>query len=202
MHEVLPRRSGKLIAIEGIDQSGKMTQTQLLAGRLHRLGHPTSIWNFPDYRTPLGRQLKRYLTGSNPLDFHVVHMLYAANRWERAKEITRQLKQDRKVLVNRYSYSNFAYGTAHGLQLSWLVQLEEGLPKADLVLVLDVVPKTSFERKRRRRDVHEENLAYLAKVRSAYLRLAKKFGWEVIDGERAPGAIHSELWRVVSRFIR
>lgn len=193
---------GLLIAIEGIDQSGKRTQATLLARRLITKGHRASVWDFPDYGTPLGKQLRAYLAGRNRFDYHAVHLLYAANRWERAEELNRVIGRGRNIIVNRYSPSNLAYGLAHGLPLDWLKSLENGLPKADMVFVLDVAPRTSFRRKTEKRDVHEDDQQYLKKVRKAYLWLARKYGWKVIDGENYPETVHSEVWTQVTRSIR
>ena len=195
-------KPGKLIAIEGIDQSGKKTQTQMLAEKIRSLGFHVSMWNFPYYETSVGRQLKTYLAGRKQFDLRVIHLLYAANKWEMASTIGREIDLGRVVIVNRYTPSNLAYGIAHGLSLSWLEPLEKDLPKADLVLILDVSPKASFERKERFRDMHEDNLLYLGKVRRVYLRLAKKFGWKVVDGERDPTAVNLELWRDVLPILR
>jgi len=192
---------GRLIALEGIDQSGKRTQAQLLAKHLRLRGRPSSILSFPDYATPLGRQLKAYLVRKRQFDYHVVHMLYAANRWEKADEIARYIRQGRFVIVNRYSPSNLAYGMAHGLKLEWLNSLEEGLPKPQLVFVLDVTPRTSFLRKSQRRDFHEQNLPYLKSVRRAYYRLAKVYRWRIVDGERESHRVHADLWKQIERTI-
>ena len=200
MRRRLPRYKGKLIAIEGIDQSGKRTQTQLLAKKLRAMGRPTSTWSFPDYTTPLGRQLKNYLRGRR-LDFHAVHLLYAANKWERARQLTAELERGRAVVVNRYTPSNLAYGVAHGLPLSWLLSLEKGLPTPDIVLVLDITPKTSFKRKESRRDIHEENLQYLTKVRRAYLKLAKMYKWSILDANRERVTVHANIWRVTAELL-
>jgi len=195
-------KSGKLIAIEGIDQSGKKTQTQMLAKKIRALGYRVSIWNFPNYGTGLGRQLKTYLTGRKEFNLRAIHLLYAANKWEMASSIAREIDLGRMVIVNRYTPSNLAYGIAHGLSLSWLEPLEKELPEADLVVILDVSPKASFERKERLRDVHEENLVYLGRVRRVYLRLAKRFGWKVVDGERDPRAVNLVIWSHVLPILR
>jgi len=198
----LQAKPGKLIAIEGIDQSGKKTQTQMLAKKIRMFGYRVSIWNFPYYGTALGRQLKTYLTGRKQFDLRAIHLLYAANKWEIASSIAREIDLGCVVIVNRYTPSNLAYGIAHGLSLNWLEPLEKELPAADLVLILDVSPKASFERKEQLRDVHEENLFYLGRVRRVYLRLAKKYGWKVVDGERDARAVNSELWRYVLPILR
>ena len=190
---LLGRKPGKLIAIEGIDQAGKKTQTRLLAMDLRREGYPVSVWEFPDYTTPLGKQLKAYLAGKSHLDFRAVHLLYAANRWEVAEKFEREIRSGMNVLVNRYWPSNLAYGTSHGLPVEWLSCLDQGLPKPYLVIILDISPRTSLIRKTEARDVYEGDLGYLKNVRRAYLRLARRYGWKVVDGERDSTTIQSEL---------
>lgn len=194
--------SGKLVAVEGIDQSGKRTQTVLLAKKLRALRCPVSTIDFPDYTTKLGKQLRFYLAGKNRFDHRAVHMLYAANRWERASDIMKGMESGVRMIVNRYSPSNLAYGLAHGLPLKWLVAIEEGLPRPSRVIVLDVSARTSFSRKRTRRDVHEGDLGYLRIVRKAYLSLARKYDWIVIEGERDPIDVHADVWAQVSPAIR
>jgi dTMP kinase len=193
----VPQRPGKLIVVDGIDQSGKRTQTQMLARKIRAIGRRVSIWNFPDYSTPLGHQLRSYLTGEARYDLHAVHLLYAANKWERVASIAHEISSGRIVLVNRYTPSNLAYGIAHGLSLNWLESLERELPKPDLVLILDVTPRVSFNRKSQLRDVHEANLSYLQKVRRVYLQLAKRYQWRLVDGAKDPTAVNLELWRDV-----
>ena len=60
--------------------------------------------------------------------------------------------------MNRYRESNLVYGITNGLKLDWLEKLDEGLPKSDLVIVLDVPQKESFARKKQNRDKFEKNL--------------------------------------------
>jgi len=200
--KLLAKKRGKLIAIEGIDQAGKRTQADLLANEVRGLGLNVSILNFPDYRTPLGRQLKNYLAGKIQLNSHAIHLLYAANKWELAGELAHRIERGGVVIVNRYSPSNLAYGVAHGLSSTWLNSLEEGLPKPDVVVVLDVTPRTSFMRKTRERDLHEGDLTYLRRVRGAYLRLARKYGWKVVDGQRDSATVRRSVWGQVYRYLR
>jgi dTMP kinase len=165
-------------------------------------GCQTSVWNFPDYRTPVGRQLRAYLAGRNELDHRAVHLLYAANKWERAQELNRLLGQGHTVIVNRYTPSNLAYGVAHGLPLVWLKSLENGLPKPDLVIVLRIAPRTSFRRKSEKRDVHEADRQYLRKVGNAYVDLARKNGWKIMDGEDDARIVHSQVWKLITYLMR
>jgi len=198
----LRKKRGLLIAIEGIDQAGKRTQASLLAKKIRNLGLPVSVWSFPDYTTPLGRQLKAYLAGKIQLDLHSIHLLYAANKWELSGELANRIRRGGVVIVNRYSPSNLVYGIAHGLSRAWLNSLEEGLPKPDVVVVLDVSPRTSFNRKIRERDLHESDLTYLKSVRRAYLRLARKYRWKIVDGQYDSETVRGLVWDIIYRFLR
>ena len=78
------------------------------------------------------------------------------------------LESNRTVLVNRYSESNLAYGIANGLRLEWLQNLEAGLPKTDLVLVLDAQPSVFSGRRSASKDTYERSADVQTKAREAY----------------------------------
>jgi dTMP kinase len=198
----MSRKRGVLIAVEGIDQAGKRTQAQFLAKEIRKAGFLVSVRSFPDYGTPLGKLLKAYLQNRIRLPPHAVHLLYAANKWEAASGLARQLKRGEVLVVNRYSPSNMAYGAAHGLSRKWLASLETGLPKPDAVVLLDIPPRMSHRRKIEGRDIHEGNLPYLAKVRREYLNLSKKNRWKIIDGSLDTKRVRMAVWSKVAPILR
>lgn len=176
---VLPAR---IIAIEGIDQSGKKTQTKLLAQSLRNRGYKVGTVSFPVYRSPSGHQIRAYLDGKYRLPFPGVCILYSLNRWEHLDLLAKQMAESHFLAANRYTPSGLAYGMAGGLKVRWLKSLDEGLPQPNKVIVLDVPIDASFARKRRGRDVHEASATYLHKVRESYLKLASRHHWCVVDG--------------------
>jgi len=188
-----------LIVFEGLDQSGKKTQVELLIKNLKERGYQVEKMAFPDYNTPIGKEIKAFLRGEKEYNVHVRHILYAANRWERKEDIERWLDEEKFVLVDRYSSSNLAYGLANDLDLDWLLNLERGLPKADLIILIDTSPEASFERKHVGRDLYERDLSFLRKVREAYIQLSRKFNWIVVNGERSVEDVHSDIWGIVNR---
>lgn len=194
-------KPGQLIVIDGIDQSGKKTQTELLARKIRHHGFSCIIWSFPAYHTVIGRRLKAYLVGKEKLELRVIHLLYAANKWEVAAKINEQKARGIVVIANRYTPSNLAYGAVHGLSLNWLKTLEADLPKPNQIFILDVPVKISFGRKTRQRDIHEEDAAYLNRVRRMYLRLAKQYDWTVVNGESTPTVVHSQIWNLVAKSL-
>ena len=167
----MSRPRGVFIAIEGIDAVGKKTQTFILKSWLNSRGTSTRTFSFPAYDTVIGKEIRRFLAGTSSYPQQARAMLYAANRWEKAAELERLLSNNYVVIVNRYTGSNYAYGTSNGLELDWLVSLEVGLPQPDITLVLDAPPAKIAPRRGERKDTYERNLALQEKVRSAYLAL-------------------------------
>jgi dTMP kinase len=187
-----------IIVIEGSDQAGKKTQSELLASALKKSKIRTKVFSFPDYTTPLGKEIDRFLHGKRKFPPQVIHCLLAANRWEKLAQIQKAHSENSVIIMNRYYQSNLVYGVANGLDLKWLQGLDEGLPKADLVLVLDVSQRESFLRKKARRDKFEKDTEFLKKISKTYRLLAKKLGWKVIDASKTKAEVHNEIMKVLS----
>lgn len=187
-----------IIVIEGADQAGKKTQSQLLANALRKSKIKTKIFSFPDYTTPLGQEINKFLHGKRKFPPQVIHCLLAANRWEKLTEIQQAHQKNSVIIMNRYYQSNLVYGVANGLNLNWLRSLDEGLPKADLVIVLDVPQKVSFLRKKTKRDRFEKNTEFLKRISKTYKTLAKKFGWKVIDASQTKDQVHQDIMKILS----
>ena len=192
----------KIIDIEGIDQSGKRTQTRLLAEDLKKEGAKVSTISYPIYKSPSGRQIQRFLQGKQNYPATALHMLYSLNRWENQELIVKLTETADFVIADRYYPSNFAYGVSRGLSLGWLQGLDRGLPTASLVIVLDVPVLSSFGRKSTGRDVHEKDRRLLLKVRQTYGRLAKKLEWKMVDANRPVEEVHEAVWRIVRKQFR
>jgi dTMP kinase len=175
--------AGTLIAVEGIDQAGKQTVCEWLAGQLRAHGVPTEQTGFPDYATPLGHEITAFLRGQRSYPAEARQLLYTANRWERAADLRAWLAEGRAIVVDRYIASGVAYGAAQGLDLEWMLAVERGLPQAGLTILLDITPEVSLARKTTARDAYELRLDLLARARDAYLTLARAPGWLVVDAD-------------------
>lgn len=189
-----------LITLEGIDKSGKATQTQVLAQKLLNMEKKVETIAFPDYTTPLGRMIEAYLHGEIDICAEIRQLLYVANRWERCENLRTWLKNGTIVIADRYVPSGLVYGLANKLELNWLINLERGLPASDLVIVLDISIQTAFRRETDR-DVYEANEEFLEAVRRAYLDLAKRFGWIVLVGDKTKREVAEDIWKHVSKIV-
>ncbi len=198
--------SGRLIAIEGIDGSGKGTQAALLCDRLNQAGIRTVLLSFPRYqKTAFGRQIGKFLNGQfgsldqvHPL---LASLLFAGDRLESRSLILESLAQSDIVLCDRYVASNIAHqaakrtGAERRELIEWIEHLEfdvHQLPRAELTLWLDLpvaMAQQLIARKAQRAytekaaDLQEADGDYLQHVREVYQDLAStRTDWRRIDG--------------------
>lgn len=194
--------NGKIIVVEGTDKAGKGTQSRLLINALKISGIRCAKMDFPDYTTPIGQEIRAFLDGRRNYTMEVKHMLLSANRWEKKNEIERMIKKDTIIIMNRYYQSNIVYGVSHDLGLKWLLNLDKGLPKEDLAIVLEVNPNISYQRAPGDRDTFEMDQKLLMKVHKNYRILAKQFNWKIIDGDRDSEQVHNEIMNIVKNILK
>jgi dTMP kinase len=198
----LTLNNGKIIVVEGTDKAGKGTQSRLLINALKISGIRCAKMDFPDYTTPIGQEIRAFLDGRRNYTMEVKHMLLSANRWEKKNEIERMIKKDTLIIMNRYYQSNIVYGVSHDLGLKWLLNLDKGLPKEDLAIVLEVNPNISYQRAPGDRDTFEMDQKLLMKVHKNYRILAKQFNWKIIDGDRDTEQVHNEIMNIVKNILK
>jgi len=191
-----------IIVIEGGDQAGKLTQSTLLEKALKKRKIKTKVFHFPDYKTPIGKEIRKYLDGKRKFPPQVIHCILAANRWEKLNEILAAQEKNSVLIMNRYYHSNLIYGIANGMKQKWLENLDAGLPKADLVILLDVTQKESFNRQKTHRDKFEKNEEFLRKISKIYRITAKKKHWKIIDASKSKQEIHEEILKTFSKKIK
>jgi dTMP kinase len=172
-----------LIAFEGLDQSGKETQARTLGSRFERDGYKVRPASFPDYETPIGREIRQALDGQREFGADVMQLLYVANRFEWRPRIESWLAAGDIVICDRYRASSIAYGEAQGLDATWLDEIQRGLPVAAITVLLDIAPATAVRRKAAGRDKYERDLELLGRVRTSYQRQAAAQGWVRINAE-------------------
>jgi dTMP kinase len=187
-----------LIAIEGLDQSGKATQAQLLRDQLRQDGIRARLVSFPDYGTSIGEEIARALQGERDYGPEVMQLLYVANRYERKAELERWLDGGLVVVCDRYVASSVAYGEAQGLDVDWLTQTQRFLPVSDLTILLDIAPELAVERKAKGRDRYERDLSLLGRVRTSYVRQAEQAGWARVDGNRGKVDVAAEISSLIA----
>ena len=194
------RGSGRLVAIEGIDGSGKGTQSRLLAEALRR-DHTVAELTFPQYeQTRFGKQIRRMLAGEfGPLDHlppELTALLFAGDRFESADRLADLLSDHEVVVCDRYVASNAAHQAGRLTEprraqlldfLDWLEHDRYQLPRADATVLLDLPSEVAIENIRRRSattgraiDLAERDAAHLEQTASVYRETAATQGWLVV----------------------
>ena len=219
---------GKLIVLEGIDGSGKSAQYRRLCARMEKDGIGYHHIVFPRYDKESSALIRRYLGGqfgAKPADVnaYAASTFYAVDRFAAYRTDWGTLYEDGGlILSDRYTTSNAVH---QGSKLSdeelpaffaWLSDLEYhkmGLPRPDLVLYLEVDVETSLARMRRRQekththaDIHEQDVAYLARCLRTADKAADFYGWTRIpfrkDGrERELEENNDEIYRIIRETI-
>ena len=215
--------SGRLIVLDGLDGSGKQTQTALLEKRLLQENILVKSVSFPDYSEPSSALVKEYLAGAyggvDEVSPYAAASFYAVDRYASFNRFwKKEYESGYTILADRYATSNLihqmcklppdAWPDFH----RWVEDYEYrmlGLPRPSMVLYLDMHPDVSsrllaarYGGDETKKDIHEKNLAYLMRCRACALYAAAHFGWKriVCSDERAPfppEQIAEELFRLV-----
>jgi dTMP kinase len=194
--------NGKIIVLEGIDKSGKTTQSKLL---VDYISSTTSFkvvqMNFPNYNTFSGIEIHRHLKGQTLYNPHALHVLFTLNRYEEKQAIERLLDEGSVIVMNRYYQSNIMYGLADGItNHEWLESLDGEMPQANLIIILDISVEESMSRNPNP-DVNEQDKNYLKKVRSYFIKYADTYGWKIVDASnKSKEDIHSEVIKIAEQY--
>jgi dTMP kinase len=173
----------------------------MLAETLKAFGKICVILDFPDYTTPIGMEIKAFLEGKRDYPSEVKHLLFSANRWEKKKEIESMLENGTIIIMNRYWQSNLVYGVANGMDINWLLLLDKGLPKEDVVLLILVNPSISAKRAEIR-DTFESDALLATNAHKNYLKFAKQYHWKVIDGSKSKEQVHQEIMKIIRKELK
>lgn len=215
---------GKLIVFEGTDGSGKSTQLELLAKRLEAEQIGFQRLRFPQYEEPSSALIRMYLGGAfgddpEAVNAYAASTFYAVDRYASYQRVWKDYYQGGGLVVSdRYTTSNAVHQGSKVPEgeraefFRWLYDLEYdrmGLPRPDLVVLLDMPVELSEQLMRKREkstgthaDIHERDEDYLKKCRDVALHAAKYYGWRTVscakDGAiRGVEDIHEEVYAIV-----
>jgi len=189
---VSPSR-GLFFVFEGLDRSGKSTQSRKLHQLLEKAG--TAKWMcFPARSTTMGGLIDLYLRRLIELPDEVVHQLFSANRWELATSIVEDLNNGISVICDRYAFSGVAYSAAKGLDFEWCQAPDIGLPTPDGIFFLHIDETVGASRSGFG-DERYENAELQAKVRQVFQQPALRAGvaWHDVNGARGIEDVHAEI---------
>jgi dTMP kinase len=215
-----------LIALEGIDGSGKGTQARRLYERLTANGQNADLLSFPRYsETVFGKTVGDFLNGRfgalDEVHPFLASLLYAGDRFESRSMLLEAAESHDAIVIDRYVASNIAHqgakldGDERREFVDWIGTIEHDiyqLPQPDLVVLLDlpaeqaqqlIATKNQRDYTDKAADIQEADGDYLARVRQVYFELAAgQPNWHRVacaDNEsiRDIDDIAEEIWKTV-----
>ncbi len=203
---------GIFVDLEGLDGSGKTTQTELICKRLQADGIDYRQIKLPDYESDSSILVRKYLAGdfgknAGDVNAYAASVLYAADRFASYTEKWGEdYRSGKLIFADRYTPANALYQMTKLDKsdwdpfLEWLFDFEYekiGIPAPDKVIFLDMPVEVSqrlmtsrYNGDESKKDVHEANVEFLNACREAALYAADKYGWSVVqcaeNGEPLP----------------
>ena len=215
---------GIFIDLEGLDGSGKTTQTELICKRLQADGIDYRQIKLPDYESDSSILVRKYLAGdfgknAGDVNAYAASVLYAADRFASYTEKWgADYRSGKLIFADRYTPANALYQMTKLDKadwdpfLEWLFDFEYnkiGIPAPDKVIFLDMPVEVSqrlmtsrYNGDESKKDVHEANVEFLNACREAALYAANKYGWSVVqcaeNGEPLPiDVINDKVYKIL-----
>jgi len=222
-------KKGKFFAFEGIDGSGKSTQTTLLVNRLEKEGYRVKALEIPQYGKKSAGPVEEYLAGtygsSKDVGPYRASILFAADRYDASFQVKDWLQNGYIVVADRYVGSNMGHQGAKIFSpmkreqlFRWLYDLEYRIfqiPKPTTSLLLDMPAHIAQKlcedperRKKKKKDIHEQDSRHFQKAERSYHHAVRLFSHDffVIKNMQKrkllpPQAVHELVWAKIKKYL-
>lgn len=194
---------GKLIVFEGLDGSGKNTQSEKFYEYMKNRGIRVKKKSFPDYKSQSAALINMYLSGqfgdsADSVNPYAASSFYAVDRYASYKTDWEEFYNSGGVVIaDRYTTSNAIHQCSKLPEsewkafLNWLFEYEYkymGIPAPDKVFYLRVDPDVSqalmsvrYHNDEAKKDIHERDTDYLRRSRLSADYCARELGWDTIE---------------------
>ena len=190
-------KNGFFICIEGLDKSGKTTQSILLVEALRRRGYD-AIYTSEPSDGEIGNFIRRYILNREERISAIVEaLLFAADRAEHTETFVKpNLKKGKIVVSDRYLFSSLAYQGAAGLDIGWIKEINKAAIKPDLAIYLDIPVDVVLQRCQGGKSVMERRETQ-ERVRDIYMNMVSNGELILIDGNRPVEKTAKDIERLV-----
>lgn len=185
-----------ILSLEGLDKSGKASNSELLYQALYERGYNVEKSAFHRYDTPTGQLIRQFLDGEYQPGQYAIECIMAADKYAQLEWIKEITETTDVLILDRYLLSQCVYSQANGMDIDFIGNMLRYMPAPDYHFYLDITPEESMKRKGEHgdNDKYESNHALLAKARELYLKyfnLESDFEQEmIIDGTLPVDEIH------------
>ncbi len=188
-----------LIAIEGIDGTGKTTVAKFLRDELEKMGYRAVLLREPtnsEWGIKIKKSMNARLSADEELKLFILDRKYNVE-----KNILPALRSGKIVIMDRYYYSTIAYQGARGIDIEEIKRMNDFAPEPDVVILLDAPPDLCIERIKKRGERNSfERLSYLKKVREIFKSLNDKL--VIVNASKSVGEVKKEVLDIVLKHMR
>lgn len=193
---------GKFIVFEGLDGSGQSTQTKLLSDFLSKNGFQVILTKEPTKDSTVAGKIRDILANKTKIEPKKLQELFVEDRREHLeKTIIPALESGKIVVSDRYFFSTFAYGKSEGLDLEWLIEMNNEFLLPDISFILKVSPEICIKRIEERGEGKQffERKDKLEKIWKTFEIMPNLFeDVYLIDGEKSIEGVFSLVKEIIS----
>lgn len=171
---------GYFIVFEGLDRSGKTTQSIFLLNYLSSVGINAFYLHFPIRESETGKIIDQYLRNEIEMDDWEIHKLFSDNRREYESELRKHLSEGTWIICDRYIHSGVFYSAAKGLDIEKCKQQDKGLPTPDILFYLKIGHEETCQRSDYGNERYE-NVEFQKKVEQLYNDHFNVWNSDIID---------------------
>lgn len=186
-----------IVIFEGLDNCGKTTLVRMLHDYYSDKGIETEVSK--EFGTNIGKEIKA-MAEAKTLDPILKGYLFAADRYIRMRNISKEDMESKILFFDRYVPSALAYRMAEGVDKDWVTNLNSVFPKADIGFYIDITPEESIERNTDTKFNIKASAEHLAKVRESYISILKENNLIPINGMQPIENIFQEVVHILEDY--
>lgn len=201
-------RKMKIVAVEGLDKAGKNTATKVLYDYFSSKGMKVERTSFPNYDTPVGVLIQKWLKGDFLADEKTFELLQAADKQHAQTYIQECERQGVDILLmDRYVHTEWAYG-AYDNDDRWLKELTRYMQLPDAVIYMEVEPEVSMHRRGKYgdNDYYESDIERLRYTENEFHCLfqetSDQVDVEIVDANQPPLIVKSQVLKAAGRLYQ
>ncbi len=195
-------KEGLFIVIYGANNLGKSVQAEKLVESFKKAGLKAELIKYPIYDLkPTGPKINEILRSGKkqPFSEEEFQKLYAQNRLDFQPQLCKKICDGINVVSECYIGTGLAWGWTKGADIEKLIEINKGLVEPDIAIVLD---GERFVEGKEETHQHESNDKWWEECRLNFIKLAARFGWEVVEANQIVEKVHQDILKIIEEKVR